>query len=435
MLNSPVVVVSAFGRGQSLAARLREHDIPTLILDVTEDLGSSAPEDEEGPFGIFLSGLTSVDKERIHQDDPPHNQEEGATFVLPSGPLEMKSPLTKNRLERLGVPLRLLETFRDVRDGKAKSVSGWMDLELSQSWLVHMAASLAANSYRPYPEALGSDFMLALDGDFWIRPVTRPGLAKSLNWCERRGVQVRRDMAILDVAREGRHLLTGMQLRLKTSQTSELIGFENLIWCLTSEETAFLSPTLQEKLFPEGVLKPNWVWTRFRLRLSASAEREILPFHSVWIRDLDLPWTHQNMIVLQKCQSPDLLDAWVRIPAEQRLQKSYLSEQLDRVVSAVAERLVDAKVSKAEEPLSGEKTYREIGPARQPLFDAQELISFRASQDENLTFHSPETWNGLGWNALFKAEEKILNRVQSWWKRREELRIKRELREQKGLRT
>lgn len=430
--SSPVVIVSAFGRGQSLASRLRDAEVPVVLIDVSEDLGASGPEDEEGPFGVFLSGLAPADQDRVHQDDPPHNQEEGAAFVLASGPLEMKSPLTKNRLEKLGVPLRTLETFRDLRDGKVKSFGEWMNRDLREAWLIHLAAGLAANSYRPYPEGLASGFLLALDGDFWIRPVTRPGLQQSLDWCERKGVQVRRDMTLLDVATEGRRQLKGLQFRLKSSQTTEILGFEQLVWCLTGEETAFLAPNLQEKLFPEGILKPSWVWTRFRLRLAACPERDILPFHSVWIRDLDLPWTHENLLILQKCPSPDLLDAWIRIPADQRLQKAYLSEQLDRVLELFSERFVTARPVKAEEPLSGERTYRELGPPRWPLFDARELLSFRSGHEYNLTLHSAETWNGLGFNALFKAEEKVLSQLTAWWKKREELRLKRE---QKGLTT
>ncbi|MFN7729189.1 MAG: hypothetical protein ACK5P7_08540 [Bdellovibrio sp.] len=424
MTHSPVVIVSAFGRGQSLACRLKENEIPVVLIDVSEDLGSSAPEDEEGPFGVFLSGLPPVAQERIHQDDPPHNQAEGAAFVLSSGPLEMKSPLTKNRLEKLGLPLAVLATFRDFRDGKVKSLSDWMSQSLAQSWLVHLAASLAANSYRPFPEGLTSGFMLALDGDFWVRPVTRPGLQQSLDWCARRGVTVHKNRTLLDLAKEERRQLKGLQFRLKSSQTTEILTFDQLVWCLNGEETAFLSSLLQEKLFPQGVMKPQWVWTRFRLRLAACPEREILPFHSVWVRDLDLPWTHDNLLILQKSPSPDLLDAWIRIPANQRLQKNYLSEQLEKILSLLEQKFVTVKPMKAEEPLSAERTYRELGPPRQPLYGAHDLLTFQASSAENLILHSSETWNGLGFNALFKSEEKVLSLLSVWWKKREELRKK-----------
>jgi hypothetical protein len=427
----PVVIVSAFGRGQSLAARLAELEIPVALIDVSEQLGTSAPEDEEGPFGLFLSGLSKVAQERLHQDDPIQNQEEGWTIVLPDGPLELKSPLTKTRLEKLRIPLEILETFRDVREGKLNNLSPWMNADLQKSWLVELAAGFASNSLRLYPEAMASGALLPLDGEFWIRPVTRPGLLQSLQWCERKGVQVRRDYVIIDLAREGRRHLKGLQFRLKASQTTEILNFEKLVWCLSSEETAFLSEGLAEKLFPEGALKPSWIWTRFRLRMGPSPERDILPFHSVWIDSLELPWTHENLIVLQKSPSPDLLDAWIRIPAEQRLQKSYLLDRLGRVLENLAKRFVTVRPVKAEEPLSSEKTYREVGPSRQPLFDPKTLLSWRGPVDDNIWLHAPEVWSGLGWNSILKFEDKIFSQVEAWWKKREEQRIKRE---QKGRR-
>ena len=427
MSSAPVVIVSAFGRGQSLAARLRDQEIPTLLIDVSETLGSSAPEDEEGPFGIFPTGLPPVALERIHQDDPPHTQEEGWTFILNNGPLEMKSPLTKTRLEKMNVAIEILEAFRDLQDPKSKNLSHWTSQPLEKTWLLDVAASLASPDLRLYPQALKNHPPLPLDGDFWIRSVTRPGLLQSLKWCERKGIQVHRDYVLTDVVRQSGKMLRGLQFHLKSSATTEILDFEKLVWCLSSEETKYLSEDLSQKLFPDGPLTPRWVWTRFRLRLGASPERDILPFHSTWIHDLELSWTHENLIILQKSPSPDLLDAWIRIPFERRMQKPYLQESLESILNMLAKRFVTVKPVKAEEPLSAQKSERESGPTRQPIFDSQELKKWKPTQDQNFHLHAPESWRGLGWNHLFQNEEKLNQELQLWWKKREEQRIKNEL--------
>lgn len=426
---SPVVIVSAFGRGQGLAARLADREIPVLFIDITQDLGDSAPEDEEGPFGVFLNGLSEESFERIHQGDPVQVMASGWTAMLADGPLEMKSPLTRYRLERLGAPASVLDVFRDVQGGNVKGLAPWMSAEFDKSWILHLSASLAANTLRLFPEALSSAPLLPLDGDFGVRSVTRPGLAEVNQWCGRRGVQIRRDLIVEDLAREGRSRFKGLQYRLRSSQTTEILSFERLVWCLSGEETRFLSPDLGEKIFPEGVLAPSWVWTRFRLRLEKCPEREILPLHSVWIRDADLPWTHENLMILQKSPAPDLIDAWIRIPAEQRLQKAYLHEKAQKILAFLNSRLVTAEARLSDDPLPSEKTTRELGPSRQPIFDSGALLSWRAPREENFHLHAPEVWSGLGWNFLFRHEEKISAELESWWKRREELRIKRE---QKG---
>ena len=427
MKTNPVIIVSAFGRGQSLAARLSEQEIPTLLIDVSETLGSSGPEDEEGPFGIFPTGLSQISLERIHQDDPPHTQEEGWTFVLKNGPLEMKSPLTKTRLEKMQISPEILEAFRDLQDPQHKNLSRWTELPLEKNWLLEVAASLASPDLRLYPQALKNHPPMPLNGDFWIRSVTRPGLLQSLNWCERKGITVHRDYVLKDVVRQNSASLRGLQFHLKTSATTEILNFEKIIWCLSSEETKYLSEELSQKLFPNGILTPAWVWTRFRLRIPESPERDILPFHSAWIGDLELPWTHENLILLQKSPSPDLLDAWIRIPFERRQQRPYLQDSLDQVIETLSRRFVTVKAIKAEEPLSAQKSERESGPTRQPIFDSEQLRKWSPLKDQNFHLHAPETWGGLGWNHLFQHEEKLFSEIQTWWKKREELRIKNEM--------
>ncbi len=430
MKTSHIAVVSAFGRGHGIAVKLRELEMDVALIDVSGQLGESSPEDEEGPLGVFFSGLAAADEERIQQEGVIVPQEDGWTTVLASGPVEMRSSFLSHRLEKLGVPLESLEALREAREGRFKSVAKWVAADLEKSWLLEVAASLGSNTVQFHPESLMSGTFLPLDEEFHVRMVTPSGLKKSLMWCEQKGVQVLNDGILLDVAREGK-ALNGLQYRPKNSQTTKILNFEQIIWCLSGEETGFLSTSIQEKLFREGILRPSWVWSRSRIRIPAGPEAQVLPVHSVWIADLDLSWTHENLFILQKCATPEFYDVWIRVPAEQRAQRVYMQERMNRVVEVLAQRLVTVKPTKAEDAGSAEKTYREIGPPRQPLFDPKALLTWRVPNEDNLHLHTPEVWNGLGWNSLFKHEEKIRTRTQAWWKKREEQRRAREERTNK----
>lgn len=429
-MQDPVLVVSVFGRGLGLAARLIEQEVPVQLLDITEDLGKTSPEDEEGPFGFFQAGMNPTSIERLHQDDPPRNLEQGLTFVLSSGPLELKSPLTKNRLEKFGIQSEDFESLREF-SGSRLNKKNIHRVSFEKTWLNQFAANWSSNSSDFVPCASLSGFSLPLATDFWMRAVSRPGLLKSSEWGRRRGITINQDLQILDLAKLNSKTLKAVEVRKRNSQTTEVMSFEQVVWCLTSAETEFLGTKLEEKLFPYGILQPKWVWTRFRFRVLPGSQREVLPAHSVWIDDLDLPWTHDNLFVLQQSPSADLFDAWVRIPSDQRLQRSYLLEQQDKIQKHLQRKFFALDIQKAEDPAASEKTYREMGPPRFPLFDSRELLAFKNSNENNLNFHSPEVWSGLGWNALVDFEERLFQKLNQWWIVREELRKKRELKNRK----
>ena len=55
ILQSDVTIVSAYGRGNWLAAELSNLNHRVSLVDVSKGLGRWAPEDWEGPFGFFQS--------------------------------------------------------------------------------------------------------------------------------------------------------------------------------------------------------------------------------------------------------------------------------------------------------------------------------------------------------------------------------------------
>ncbi len=78
-----VVVVSAFGRGNWLAAELARQGLSTTMVDVSDALGRWAPEDWEGPFGYFQSeAVTESLSTRLHVEDFSDGVDEGFVFWL-----------------------------------------------------------------------------------------------------------------------------------------------------------------------------------------------------------------------------------------------------------------------------------------------------------------------------------------------------------------
>lgn len=424
MRQTPVLIVSAFGRGQSLAARLTELEIPCELIDVSNQLGKSSPEDDEGPFGVFLSALAAPQNQRMHQDDPLKNQETGFNIVLSSGPIELKGPTAKYRLEQLGVPNEVLERFREIREGRPLELAAIKNLPFEKKWLFEVSAKLFSHQNSLFLDDTKSLSAVDLDGDFWVREVTRPGLDGSLGWLERQGVKVCRHFLLDDVARESRKVLKAIEYRDEESKKSELLSFEQLIWCLSSEETKFLSRVIFEKLFPKQDRKAEYFWMRYRLRCQGGVEDQVLPRHSLWIRDLDLPWTHENFLILQKAAGQDLYDAWVKIPVWQRFQRDYHTKMLELVLGHLNSKMVKGVFAKGEDTPLIDRTYEESGPVRFPLFSTADNGKWAPGSDENVYYHSPETWDGHGWNLLFNYENGLFNELSLWWKKREELRVK-----------
>src|SRR5262245_55773334 len=103
MTQTPVLIVSAFGRGHALAIDLASQDIPVSLLDVSAHLGHVSAEDDEGPFGFFAHGLEHIESQRLLEDHPPLLQVQGFSWMLPQGPFESKGPLTQFRREKLEI--------------------------------------------------------------------------------------------------------------------------------------------------------------------------------------------------------------------------------------------------------------------------------------------------------------------------------------------
>lgn len=414
-LGSPVILISAFGRGHWLAAALAQEGIKTTLVDVSSQLGVWPAEDVEGPFGFFRNEKISESQlERLYSDSSFEEVQNGFTLWLENGPLECKGPITKYKIDKIS----LLPHIKDFLWSGLSDKTGRMlyknlqSIDFEKSWLLHFAHQWAGTTYKPSVLGATVGQGIPLFSSFLVRQTTRNGLEKSLEWLASKGVNVIKPQ-IVDVSFKGRKTISGFEF---SGAKQGLFGLEQLVWMLTSEESYFLNERLGKYFFPEGALEPEWCWVRYRVSIQQCFERDHLPIHTVLMDDLYSPWTHENMMVIQRTSLADQFDVWMKIPTVQRFNKEYLTIRSEKMKSHLTMRMSLSNPQVLSFPQEYYYTYAQLGASRFPVF-SEKLESRRGKVlYKNLYLDGPEEWPLYSWGSYFERHELILAKISSWWK-------------------
>lgn len=426
VLQTPVLIVSAFGRGHGLAIELAQNEIPVALLDVSPHLGDVSAEDDEGPFGFFSQGLLHTESQRLLEDHPPLLQVNGFTWMLPTGPFEMRGPLTNLHRETLGIP-PIVWGWLTEKGPAAKEMQFLLNGSFDNTWLYHLTRSFHSNFWSPNYRAGIVEGALPFAGDFFTRSMSRAGMKKSFEALERAGVKARSGALVVDAARTSNTQLRGVEVRFHGSDTAELFEAEQFVWFLSGEETEKLSPRLQEKIFP-NIVRPTGTWMRARIKIPNVPQREALPLHSTWVKDISLPWTHENLFVLIRTANPESFDIWFRIPEVYRFQRDYVLRHVELIRLQLESRLSLFGLEVQDLPVTVTKSAQEVGPSRHPLFDERDIGETKTLSWKNFHWVGIEVCLGAGWNYMFMKSRETGDQVKAWWKRREEERLKNEMR-------
>lgn len=429
-IKAEVAIVSIFGRGHWLAAQLAQAQIPVTLLDVSSHMGNWKPEDQEGPFGFFQS--EGLKKERLEADEAVQEIQQGMTVWLPDGPLECRGPTASYRLSQLQVEPPVLNYIQ----GKSSSEE-LRKLSFQQTWLAQMSHALTSSVSTLAPEALKEGLKRDLFSPFYVRRPSVQGLEKSLKWCESKGVQVLRNVELKDLSFDEKRNLSGFEVR---TDKPGMFRAEQFVICLTAEECGMLSHKIQTAFFGTHIFEPEWAWLRYRVHIQgqsplAHLTRDEIPFHCVVVDDLMLPWTHENFLILQRCQMRDHFDAWMKIPNSQRFHSQYLQERARNLKELLDRRIPENEAHIVELPAEAQSTFQQVGPARHPVFSRGVRLQRKKLQVKNTVLDSPENWNALSWEGQFEHQDKIFENLRAWWERKEELRIKREAKEAAKLKN
>jgi hypothetical protein len=421
-VRSEVAVVSAYGRGHWLAVELKKAGIPTTLLDISKQLGQWAPEDWEGPFGIFKgSQWQDTQSEHLLADDAPLMCPEGLTVLLPSGPVEFKTAISQYRIAQLGIPKEVIESLQND-DRRANALAH------RHSWLIDFACHYAATEVRPNPLYRLHNVRSPLFSSMMIRHATRIGHTQSLRWCRDQGVVVPEQLEIIDASMSDSKTVQAFEI--KTDRPGVLKA-EHVVWCLTSEETSFVNEKLLQKFFSGQVQKAEWMWTRYRVSMNDCVGRSQLPLHLILVSDPFLPWTHENVIILQRTPLRDQFDVWLKIPTHQRFHRQYLEEMGVKMLGVLESRIPNLKLKVNDYPQDHRYTYEQLGPPRMALWTNQRIFREPPRGFKNISFDSPETWDNYMWDSRFQSQSKVIEKLKLWWQKKEELRLKQEQHEKR----
>lgn len=413
-LGHPVILVSAFGRGHWLAAALAKEGIKTTLIDVSTKLGVWPSEDVEGPFGFFRNERISESQmERLYSDDPYVEVSNGFTLWLKEGPFEFKGPLTKYKLDRSHLSAHVKEALLGINKNQRLLYKNIEAFSFQQSWLLELAHQWAGTTYRPNAQGTESGEAIPIFSSFLVRQATRAGLEKSLEWLATKGVEVLRPQQIEDVSFNSRKSISGLEL---LGEKQGLYKVEQVVWMLSSEESYFLNERVGKYFYPEGALEPEWCWVRYRVGVRECFERDHLPSHALLIDDLNSPWTHENMMVLQRTSLPDQFDVWMRLPTVQRFNKEYLTIRSEIMKASLTHRMSLSEPQILSFPQEYYYTYAQLGASRFPVFDQKQDSRRGRVLFNNLYLDGPEEWPHYAWGAYFARHEAILGHLSAWWR-------------------
>lgn len=433
MIQRDVAIVSAFGRGQSLAAELAAQEISVTLVDVTDNLGRWAPEDWEGPFGCLKGEKwSSLQKARLEEDDYQDEVVDGFTVWTSTGPYELRGPLAPfwkmkdPAVKYLAQYLLSKDDADPIELGALQSQ--FLPLSFSENWFCHLSHQLGATFFLDNALSLTRGRALDLFHPLYIRRVTRKGLQKSLDWVKRMGVEVISPANIEDLALENKQV-SGLQL---SGSADRVILSKNLVWCLSSAETEYLSSEVAQVLFPQGSLEPDWCWMRWRMNGAMESHKSVLPIHFVTLQDTRLPWVNENLLVIQKAQVENTFDVWARVPYFHRFQKSFHEEFARKIKSYLDVKIPSLNLAVQDYPQDYYYNYSELGPALFPVFDFIKKKKWKARTFKNVFYDGVEFNDRLDWNGRFDQQREIYERILNW-KALETARLMKESKNDKSL--
>jgi len=416
-----VVIVSAFGRGNWLAAEVKNSGFDVCLVDVTDSLGRWAPEDWEGPFGYFQpETLTQSQRVRLDEEDYSEAVEDGLTIWLRNGPIDMRGPHSGYLLEQNEVPTEVqnyLQLYRTWPEKKqAEKNKELQSRPFYETWLACLAHAFASPEYLESHKALLAGEPLPLFAQLQVRRVSRKGFEKSLEWVKSRGVEVHTKAKIKDIS-----IGEGALLNIEVAgEWSGVVSGHQFVWALTSLESARLGEKFHQQLYNGTSLAPEWVWLRYRAELAIETNGvdvsglEALPLKWLMIEDLALPWTHENFLAVQKTTTKDSLDVWLRAPAGLRFQKNYIEDLGRKVCDLFTARLPYAKCKVLEYPQEYHYDEATLGPSRFYCIGENTRGKLKTVKVKNIHFDGPEQVLSLDWNGQFTQQTKIHEDLVNW---------------------
>lgn len=286
----PVTLVSAFGRGETLALALYENGFQVKILDFT---AAFAPEYQRGagPFPVVDKAFFPVQREFLNEVEL---QPQGLTIWLKDGPFELTGPFS-------GVHIH---SHPEVQAWKTNSHSG----EFSKVWLQRFLSQWTSPFFMeswneimdpPYPAELSLGNI----------PAARESRIHSFERVRSKNVEVIACTGIRDAQIQSGRIA---QIEVEAG-SSKAVSAQQWIWCLSSSESETFGKEAARKIFGRGIAQPEWAWQSFAGKMQKGPWTSGLPNSFVVIGDVYLPWCYANVSVVQRTDETHFR-VWIKVP-------------------------------------------------------------------------------------------------------------------------
>ncbi len=402
-----VVIVSAFGRGNWIAMELAGRGWKTTLVDVSETLGTYAPEDIEGPFGFLeASDLTPSQKSRLEDEGELVFVPAGMTIWLKEGPIECRGDLNRLQLEKRGVSVAVDHYLRRLGPSDRDSERERRALakkSFRETWFAHFAHQIASPVVRENHEAIGLGAHWPIFAPFSIRQVTAAGLQKGLKNCQSQGVNVKAKAKVREITFNAGSV-ESIDIQ---SEGAGVLRTRSLVWMLSSLEARNCPPSVTTELFPRGAIEAEWYWARLQFQLEGDLLEDQLPVHAIVVEDPYLPWSHTNAFVFRKRREPKAIDVWLKLPAHFQSQAGRLAA-LTKEVQAILERRLPGCKATLQTSTDPSMVSRVL---RNPIFNEETLEHLYLRRASNLFYCGPEQWEFSDWLGQYRPQNQLLDRL------------------------
>lgn len=375
-----VNMVTAFGRGEALALALLAEGFEVSVYDLTEAFPGGYRRGY-GPFPVPKGEY--LDQHSIFFEEG-EELPRGLTLWLKNGPLEFSGPMAHFYVEHE-------EAFRLAVQNQTSS-------QFEADWLRRFLRQfVSAYHHEPWLPESGSSYPVA-------KPLITVARAKEGPVMGFDRLQVKpnyqRCQKLHDVQIESARL-TEMEIE---AGKPIAVRAPQWIWCLSSQETEFLSPQVAEALFSRDIRRPEWRWLSLKGEVERGPWSDGFPLYSVVITDIHLPWVYANMFALE-WRDKDRFEVWLKVPAESVTNLERRSVWAKEVEGHLNQRLNLGKWRVAPEEYG-------ICP-HSPVFPAA-MKEWKEPTWRNWDWIAPETTARLDLGARFEREAQSYNRLVSW---------------------
>ncbi len=375
-----VNIVTAFGRGEALALALIDKGFEVTVFDLTEAFPAPYRRGT-GPFPIPQSD--ALENHALFFDEA-QALPRGLAVWLNHGPVEFSGPMAHFYVEH-DAAFRL-------------AVQNQESPQFETDWLRRFLRQfVSAFHHEPWMIESGAPFPVSKP--LYLVSRSKDAVVMGFDRLQGKG-NYQRCQKLHDVQIESARL-TEMEIE---AGKPIAVRAPQWIWCLSSQETEYLSPSVAEALFSRDIRRPEWRWLSLKGQVERGPWSDGFPRYSVAVIDSHLPWVYANMFVLE-WRDKDQFEIWLKAPAE-----SVTNVERRTVWAKEIEQHLNRRLNLGKWHVEAENYG--VCP-HSPVFPTA-MKEWKEPSWRNWDWIAPETTSRLDLGARFEREAQSFQRLVGW---------------------